>query len=361
MMDMPTGQAGRAQHMQADNVTIVVPTRNRPNELARLLEFLSYEGNRFPVLILDGSAAEVQVANARTAATFSFVEHQAHTPDSHLGMRCAQGVGSVATAYMVFCADDDFVFPEALAACARFLDAYPDHSSVIGNVLSLSYLKDKFLLRNGVLLGDPFRFVGYSAHAKFLQRALYFCAYSYLGTPPLYYGLRRTSVTREAFSHMNAGMKYSSMELLSNSFAFIRGKVSVLPLVFGLRDYSCPATREPMRDDPETYLAKADVEHMRPALVAALAESESLTQELAAVYVDLYLTQWRPPDWAEPDQAVVGLTFSDKVAMALKLVLSTLAPDALAAKHHIDTRTMRSLMHSQANFVRRDALQSAHR
>jgi len=160
---------------------------------------------------------------------------------------------------------------------------------------------------------------------------------------------------------MNAGMKYSSMELLSNSFAFIRGKVSVLPLVFGLRDYSCPATREPMRDDPETYLAKADVEHMRPALVAALAESESLTQELAAVYVDLYLTQWRPPDWAEPDQAVVGLTFSDKVAMALKLVLSTLAPDALAAKHHIDTRTMRSLMHSQANFVRRDALQSAHR
>jgi glycosyltransferase domain-containing protein len=342
-------------------VTILIPTRNRPLELARLIRFLSVARNPCPVCVLDGSNRDVQAENAAMLGRVDFATHAPYDPELHLGLRCADGLRRVTTPYVVLCGDDDFVFPEALAACAGFLDAHADHSAVSGNFLSLNYLADKPLFRHGILLKNSFRFIGYTAHRHFLQRALYAFAYSYLGTPPLYYALRRIGPAREAFDRMTAEMKYSGVELLSNSMALIRGKVAVLEIPFGLRDYSAPTIREPERDNPGSYLAAADIEFIRPILVAALAEQESLPDAAAARDIDLYLTQWQPPDWEAPHLRTATFGFPDRIRMARGLFTSMLAPDSVAAAHGLAPATMRALLRTQREFVDARSARRHHR
>ena len=331
--------------------TILVPTHNRPRELQRLLTFLANCGGRHSVRILDGSTTEIQTINAQNAKEFHFATHEAHAPDSHLGMRCADGLSRVSTQYVVICADDDFVFPDAINECARFLDDHEDHSSVLGNFLSLNYFADKPILRNGVLLEPAFRFIGYTAQEAFIQRALYFFAYTCLGIPPLYYGLRRTSIAREAFEHVTPAMKYSGMELVSNTIALIRGKVAILPLPFGLRDYSCPTIYEPIRQDPTSYLSRADIEFLRPVFVSALQDAEAIDQTIAERDIDLFLTQWQPPDWVSPHLASAPMDRMRKVSVAFQLLASIIRPDGTAKRHGLPPATMRALLTAQRRFM----------
>lgn len=339
----------------------MVPTRNRPRELHRLLSFLSYADNTHSVHVLDGSTREAQDQNSRMVGGFSFAKHESYDPELHLGLRCANALRKVSTPYVVFCGDDDFVFPDALTQCAKYLDQHADYSVVSGNVLSLTYLHDKPLLRYGVMLKNSFQFIGFTAHEHFLQRALYSFAYSYLGTPPLYYGLRRTDSTREAFYQMTGDLKYSGVELLSNSIALIRGKVAILEFPFGLRDYSCAAIREPERDNPGTYLSDDDMDFIKPILTSALATEEKLSHELAEKYVELYLTQWQPPDWVAPHLRAARIGFLEKAAMAIALLRSILTPDAIAARQSLPSGVMRALLRSQGEFIRRCMLEIRHR
>ena len=336
------------------DVTIMVPTRDRPRELRRLLHFLRGVGNRYPVLILDGSRSELEALNAAMTKEFSFARHRTYGIKSHMGVRCADGLRQVDTPYVVFCADDDFVFPDALDECARFLGAHVDYSVALGRVFSLSYFKQSRFFRNGILLQDPLRFVGYMAHERFLQRALYYFAYTHLGSTPLFYGLRRTGTALEAFSKATETMKYSGVELLSNTVALIRGKVSVLRRPFGLRDYATPTITAPIRHDPDTYLARADLDYMRPFFSALLAEQERMPAERADEHIDLFLTHWPSRGWtpwapAAPEWSGLG----GRLRLTAALLRSMYRPASLAAQFELPRQTLAALMAAQRDFVGR--------
>ena len=109
---------------------------------------------------------------------------------------------------------------------------------------------------------------------------------------------------------------------------------------------------EPLRHDPETYLATADVAYIRPILVAALADAENLPVDLAEKYIDLHLTQWQPPDWVAPHLATLKVDLRAKVKMALALLRSMLSADTMARRHGLPVRTVRALMCAQRLFIR---------
>ena len=100
--------------------------------LLRLLSFLDHAGSRYPVGVLDGSDPAIQEMNVDAVRRFAFARHEAYAVESHLGMRCADALTRTRTPYMVFCADDDFGFPAALAEsenittdiAARDIDLY---------------------------------------------------------------------------------------------------------------------------------------------------------------------------------------------------------------------------------------------
>jgi glycosyltransferase domain-containing protein len=327
-----------------------VPTYGRPRELARLLHFLDRAGNRSPVLILDGSDAAQHTQNLDTVRRHPAVAISSFDPKLHLGRRIAQGLDQVRTPYVVLCPDDDFVFPAGLEACARFLDANQDFSAAIGRYRALYYSFRLPALRRGFAFLDVLRHGDSLVQDRFLQRILFYLAYTQLGFVPLFYSLRRTAEARETFSAVHAGLKYSSMELLSVALLLAAGKAKVLPVPFGLRDYSSSATRDPERDDAATYFGADDLEYIRKVLAARLSKADALPDGgNAQEAVDLVLTL----PFGQQKEAAPSCRLrerAERVEIYLQALLTLLLPRVQARCANLDWRTFAALRSAQAHF-----------
>jgi glycosyltransferase domain-containing protein len=338
----------------ADRVTVVVPTYNRPAELSRLLHFQKEAGPSLRILVLDGSAPDAVPANASICAAFPNVTHRQFPSQLHLGLRLTEGLRMVTTPYMLFCADDDFFFPEGVVECARFLDANPDYSSALGTVLTLRYFPQLPLVRGGVALGGELDHGHRFDHARFINRALFYFAYTIIGSIPLFYGLRRTDQTLRAFSHVTATMKYSSMELITVGMQLIDGKVAKLPVAFGLRDYASVATRDAERDDVVAYIPRADLDATRPLFIEALMAAEGVSREVAAYLIDSLLRLWDEDSKGLPRRPEPGAErFFRRVGFCLECLWGRVAPGSAAALRGLSEVEYKALQRSHRRFTSR--------
>ena len=126
----------------AEWLTIVIPTRNRVPFLRQLLRYYAEHGCQYPIVIGDSSDDD-QVALLRAVirqldGRLSISHHRYPTYEEQL-----PGIGTVfcmhdmlqqhvATRYVVFVADDDFIIPAALEEAVQFLEQHPNYSTVYG-------------------------------------------------------------------------------------------------------------------------------------------------------------------------------------------------------------------------------------
>jgi glycosyltransferase domain-containing protein len=336
----------------ADRVTVVIPTYNRPLELARLLHFQREAGSSLRILVLDGSAEDVAASNASTCATFPNVTHRQYPSQLHFGLRIAEGLRMVTTPYTLICADDDFYFPAGVVEAAKFLDAHPDYSSAGGTVLTMRYYRQLPLVRGGFALGTDLDHGHRFDHGRFVNRALYYFAYTMIGALPLFYSLRRTDQARRAFSLVTATIKYSSVELVSVGMQLIEGKLAKLPVAFGVRDYSTVATRDAQRDDAVTYIPRVDLDLIRPMLTEALMVSEGSSRELAGYLIDSLLRLWdedsqQLPTRPEPRAA----RFLKRTGYCLEALFGRVAPGSVAALRGLSQVEYKALQRSHRRFM----------
>ncbi len=122
-----------------DRVTVIIPTYNRPVELARLLAFFSATraGNRF--LVLDSSAAPYREENRRTIERHRLdrrfrlaIDVREFEPSLPPYEKFALGLRFVETPYCAFCADDDLLFLPAVGDCVAHLETHKDFSIAHG-------------------------------------------------------------------------------------------------------------------------------------------------------------------------------------------------------------------------------------
>lgn len=113
--------------------TLIVPTYNRPGELARLLAYLSSHRVEFPVLVLDSSDPDTKVRNKAQSESAGcdvrYADFDASTP---VWLKFLRGAEMVQTPFCSLCADDDVVLPQSLEAILGFLAAHPDYSVAHG-------------------------------------------------------------------------------------------------------------------------------------------------------------------------------------------------------------------------------------
>ncbi|PIQ84372.1 MAG: hypothetical protein COV75_02340, partial [Candidatus Omnitrophica bacterium CG11_big_fil_rev_8_21_14_0_20_63_9] len=111
-------------------LTILVPTYNRSQLLARLLRYYEACGAPYPMRILDSSDEPATLpALSAPAGRVTQVRYDAHTlPTTKL----FDGLSQVTTPYVVVWADDDLMVPSSIAACAAFLDGHPEASVAHG-------------------------------------------------------------------------------------------------------------------------------------------------------------------------------------------------------------------------------------
>lgn len=102
--------------------TLLIPTFNRPPTLSRLLDYLKDE--TFPILVLDSSSPYNQALNAEVIDHFceGNVAHITFSEDTDPRIKWTFGLHVVWTPYVSFCADDDYVYPNAIRQCVAALE-----------------------------------------------------------------------------------------------------------------------------------------------------------------------------------------------------------------------------------------------
>ncbi len=100
--------------------------------LKRLLKF--YDGFAIPIkiLILDSTPYDPSDKELKQLLSADGIIWKKFDPDITYWDKIAKGSESIQTDYVALCADDDFIIPNALIECMKFLDSHSDYSSAQG-------------------------------------------------------------------------------------------------------------------------------------------------------------------------------------------------------------------------------------
>jgi glycosyltransferase domain-containing protein len=117
------------------DLTILMPTQNRPKFVARALNFYSKEKLPFELKIIDSSdgarKADMRdiVKNSDLNIFFCDFEYEV---GSNSFNKFSQTLSDVTSEYVLMVADDDFIFPDAMHKCVEFLNCNQSYTSASG-------------------------------------------------------------------------------------------------------------------------------------------------------------------------------------------------------------------------------------
>ena len=123
----------KANNLIAKDVTILVPTRNRPNFLYRLLNYYSQASFKGCIFIGDASDDEALKDNKKIISGFNpkiDIKHFALNLDVNSTLEFLSK--KIQTTYCLYCADDDFIAPIGIEKSIIFLKENSDYNAVHG-------------------------------------------------------------------------------------------------------------------------------------------------------------------------------------------------------------------------------------
>lgn len=121
------------------NLTVIIPTFNRAEHLARLLNYYSNCDAPFIFLILDSSIDNVHVKNQEVVDSLPSNYNLLRFPMTICPIKkLYEGLKLVKTEYTVICADDDIIFVNPIQDAIKYLAAHPEYVCVDGIYLNFS-------------------------------------------------------------------------------------------------------------------------------------------------------------------------------------------------------------------------------
>lgn len=115
-----------------NNLTIIIPTYNRPKDVIRAMKFWSGKGPE--VFVLDGSQEKIEFNEKNFHENINY-----YYMNSSYNDRLKFAVNLEKNKYTLLHADDEFHLPENLVKCIDFLERNKDYGSCIGQCNSFSY------------------------------------------------------------------------------------------------------------------------------------------------------------------------------------------------------------------------------
>ncbi len=260
------------------DLTCIVPTYHRPTFLRRLLTFWDQVSAPAPIVVVDSSKGESREENQRIVQEFSprlplSYEHL----DLPIIVKMAAAVNLVKTPYVFFCADDDFILPNAANTSLEFLRRSPGYISAQGMIVSVRSVTD---YRCRIMRG--YNLASDSPEKRFAQIATYW--YS------TFYAINRTAELQECFRVTLEGPKYEQAriypEFMLSQMTALLGKVKFLPEIYGVwqahelnEHRNLPAVQE-LEDGVKHYA------HFQQVLATELARYSKLDQATCLRIVD---------------------------------------------------------------------------
>lgn len=206
----------------AGDVTLVIPSKDRPQQLGALLRYFAAAGVKYPILVLLSGDKGRYCPADYPSLNITFREYDS---DYNFFAKVKDGLAGVATPLVTMCTDDDLVLHEGIKKSAGFLMQNPDYSACQGyhalfteegNVINLA----RILFFTPSIDGeDPL--LRLNAMVRRYQ--------------PVCWAVFRTPVMQNVAQNFWGDMHYIFEELLWSGSAVLAGKVKRLPLVYCLR------------------------------------------------------------------------------------------------------------------------------
>lgn len=226
---------------ELNDLTLIVPTYNRPEHLRRLLEYYASADLPLHILVLDSSRDEIRTANQALIANLGpYFRHVSYRGTIPVATKLMQGLGLVKTTYCSFCADDDLVFIDGLLQAKDFLSHNPDYVCVDG--IYLIYWADDARVNVKI----EYASTGINAEHPGARVFRLFQKYE-----SLFYGVFRTADLAKIFIGVSRMSSLHFQELYQAASALLLGKSHRLPIFYAARQHCEPA--EPERDKWQTY------------------------------------------------------------------------------------------------------------
>jgi glycosyltransferase domain-containing protein len=193
------------------------------------------------ILVLDSSASEVKIHNAKTIALISskikYIEFDTTIrPDSKI----YQGLLTVLTKYFVLCADDDLLFVDGVRQAVEFLSNNSDFMSVDG--IYLNFLETDRSVEIGVEYGAQ------SLQEDLPLERIFNLMKSY---ESLFYAVCRTNDVLPIYQNMEKIESLHFLELFQSVATILLGKTRRIPVFYAARNRGQPA--EPERENWQTH------------------------------------------------------------------------------------------------------------
>ena len=263
-----------------EQLTYLIPTRNRPYFLRRLFVFMDLMDVKAAIQIIDSSQPEDQEHNRILIKEFR-QRLNLHYMYVNLPIitKCRQAIEKIETPYLVFCADDDFLLPDGVYSCVDFLNRTPDYSCAQGIMVSLNTDKQNrcYRLRGYSIEDDSplkrFQRLGTNWYSTF---------YSVYRTPVI---VKAYQVTDDACDDLRARI---FPEIMLSQMSVILGKVKFFPRLYNLRE-------EHVTNESAVTPNVQDQQHVRElyigfrgCLALQLAEASKTTIDATQPIVDKY-------------------------------------------------------------------------
>lgn len=211
-----------ASSVAATDLTIVLPTLDRPALCRAQIQFLRRAKCRHRVVVADLSE---QSDPELLRVCRGLVEYRRCEGEAPASEKIAAVVRSVTTPYVAVITDDDISFPHAIDACLAFLQENPDHVVAHGYVLCAGLDRETFDIQSvlwfteGVSESTPLRRV-YELMRRY---------------QPFYRAVLRTDVCLRALDAANRADGTFFRELAFSATVAALGKAKRLPMVHTLR------------------------------------------------------------------------------------------------------------------------------
>ncbi len=208
------------------NATIVIILHNRHENIERLAEY--YVGCKAAIILADSSSrkhsSEVLPPNWT----------HIYTPGISYTQKIETVLKKVTTRYVVLCADDDFIIPEALEQCVSFLDAHPAYAAVQGHCLC--FRKKEIEEERQVRFYPIYSHTHYSYESdEALDRLDHLLA----DYKSFLYAVHRTEVLVAAYEGASTRIKNLYLnEYNASILPVIQGKYKELDFLYQVREYA---------------------------------------------------------------------------------------------------------------------------
>jgi len=276
-------------------ISMIIPTKNRSQFLARQLKYYSEMGFDGPILVGDSSNGNHLKDNKELISTLdsnlSIVYLEYPTLVVH---RCVQQlVNLVRTPYIVHICDDDFLVPSGLEKCRLFLDNHRDYVAAHGVAAKI---RTKNCNPHGEIIMCKQKMQPVEETESASARYLHFIGHM----SDVYFSVHRTEVmvwSCDKLDYFSDGHFYNVLG--PNCFSVVRGKI---------KELDCLSLVRHMQDNPHRTREEIDMlfwitspkwlssyQNFCDILAAELATCDSITREEALQVVKqgvlIYLTK----------------------------------------------------------------------